>query len=70
MSKVLISESYLEDISDAIREKLSVETEYKPSEMAAAIQSIPTGGGGGGVYYAISNRVYEELNWQSSAEVN
>lgn len=46
MSKVLITEEYLLDIADAIREKLGVMTEYKPSEMAAAIESIPTGSGG------------------------
>lgn len=41
MSKVLITEQYLTDIADAIREKLGVQTQYKPSEMAAAILSIP-----------------------------
>lgn len=48
MAKVLITEDYLTDIGDAIREKLDVETTYKVSEMADAIESIevypePTG---------------------------
>lgn len=43
MSKVLVTEDYLADIADAIREKLGVQTQYKPSEMAAAIMSISGG---------------------------
>lgn len=43
MSQVLITDSSMEDIADAIRAKLSVATEYKPGQMAAAIASIPTG---------------------------
>ena len=45
MANVLITEQYLYDIADAIRDKLGVQTEYKPSEMAAAILSISDGGG-------------------------
>ena len=44
MSKVLITESYLEDIADAIREKLGMATTYRPGDMAAAIESISGGG--------------------------
>lgn len=44
MGKVLVTEDYLSDIADAIREKLGVATTYKPSEMAAAILSISGGG--------------------------
>lgn len=40
MSKVLITESYLTDIGDAIRNKNGSTTKYKPSEMAAAIKNI------------------------------
>lgn len=40
MGKVVVTETYLEDIADAIRNKLDVETTYKPSEMANAIESI------------------------------
>lgn len=35
---------YLGDIADAIRGKLSVQTQYKPGQMAGAIESIPSGG--------------------------
>ena len=42
MSQVRVTESSLETIADAIRAKLGVQTTYRPSEMAAAIQSIPT----------------------------
>jgi hypothetical protein len=40
MARVLVTDTYLEDIGDAIRDKLDVETTYKPSEMATAIESI------------------------------
>lgn len=43
MSKVLVTESYLTDIGNAIRAKTKGTTKYKPSEMAKAISSI-TGG--------------------------
>ena len=42
MSKVLVTESYLTDISNAIRAKNSSADKYKPSEMAAAIKNIKT----------------------------
>lgn len=45
MSKVAISEEYLTDIADSIREKLGSQDTYKVSEMSEAIDSI-TGGGG------------------------
>ena len=45
MSKVLVTDTHLEDIADAIREKLGVATTYRPGDMATAIQAIPTGGG-------------------------
>lgn len=40
MSKVLVTESYLTAIGDAIRSKNGGSTKYKPSEMAAAIKNI------------------------------
>ena len=42
MSKVLVTESHLEDIADAIRAKNGLETEYRPGDMAAAIAAIPS----------------------------
>lgn len=49
MSKVLVNESSLTGIADAIRGKNGSTDTYKPSEMAAAITAI-SGGGGGGYY--------------------
>lgn len=43
MSKVMLSESYLEDIADAIRTKNGSSDTYKPAEMADAIEDIPGG---------------------------
>ena len=40
MAKVLITESTLEDIADAIRVKANTNKIYKPSEMAAAINNL------------------------------
>lgn len=45
MANVLVNDLYLGDIADAIRSKLNVQTTYKPSEMANAIDSISGGGG-------------------------
>jgi len=42
MAKVLITEQYLTDIADAIRQKKASEDTYNPSEMADAIESIQT----------------------------
>ena len=43
MSKVLTDPKHYTDIADAIRAHLGVETTYLPSEMAAAIGTIPDG---------------------------
>lgn len=45
MSKVRITEQYLEDIGDAIREKTEEEKTYAPAEMADAVRNISAGGG-------------------------
>lgn len=44
MSRALITESYLTGIANAIRTKLGEQNTYTPPQMAAAIESIPTGG--------------------------
>ena len=44
MGQVLVTESYLQDIADAIRAKYGNSTKYTPSSMASAILSIPGGG--------------------------
>ena len=41
-----INDEYLVAIGDAIREKNGTTTQYKPSEMGAAIRTLSTGGGG------------------------
>ena len=46
MSKVLVNESSLTGIANAIRGKNGSTDTYKPSEMAAAITAISGGGGG------------------------
>lgn len=48
MAEVLVQDSSLQDIANAIREKNGTETTYKPSEMGDAVREI-SGGGGGGV---------------------
>lgn len=48
MPKVLVTESHLSDIADAIREKMPSSDTYNPGEMADAILQISGGGGGGG----------------------
>lgn len=40
MAKVIVTETYLENIGDAIRSKLGGSDTYKPSEMAGAISQI------------------------------
>lgn len=57
MAKVLISESILTAIADAIREKLSTTDTYKPSEMADAVESIS--GGGEYTMYEYMNGLYD-----------
>ena len=44
MAKVLVNESSLTGIANAIRSKNGTETTYKPSEMAGAIEAIQTDG--------------------------
>lgn len=42
MAKVLITEDYLSDIGDAIREKTGKTSHYTPGQMASAVRSIRT----------------------------
>ena len=50
MSDVLIDQDTMEDIGDAIREKLGVSDTYLPASMPAAIRSISGGSGGSAKY--------------------
>ena len=45
MVKKLYTESYIEDIADAIREKNGSSNTYTTAQMGPAIRAIPTGGG-------------------------
>lgn len=47
MANVLINDTYLKAIGDAIRSKLGNVLKYKPSEMATAINNIKSLKGGG-----------------------
>lgn len=49
MSNVIIDDKHLGDVAAAIREKNGETTQYKPSEMAAAISALAIGGGGGSI---------------------
>lgn len=54
MSKVMISESHMSDIANAIRAKGGGTSPLTPAQMASAIAAISTGGGGaqtGGLAY-------------------
>ena len=72
MARAIITDSTLTGIANAIRAKLGVSTTYKPSQMAAAIQSIVTATLGtksisaNGTYSASS----DELDGYSSVTVN
>ena len=67
MSKVLVTEDYLEDIADAIRGKLSVQTQYKPGQMAAAIESIPTGVTPTGTINITENGDFDVTNYATAS---
>lgn len=62
MSKVMVNESSLSAIGEAIRGKNGTTNTYKPSEMAAAISSIPAGGN-----LDFSNLEYVQLTSNSSS---
>lgn len=72
MSKVMLSESYLDDIADAIRAKNGLTDTYKPSEMAEAISEL--GGATLGSKTITENDTYyassDDLDGYSSVTVN
>lgn len=69
MSKVLVTESYLEDIADAIRSKNGSSDTYTPGQMAGAIEDIPTGGGitPTGTINISENGTYDVTQYASAA---
>lgn len=70
MSRALITESYLTSIANAIRAKLGVQDTYTPPQMAAAIESIPTGGITPTGTVNISQNGTHDVTQYASANVN
>ena len=60
MANVYLQDSTLTSIADAIRSKLQVSTTYRPGQMASAIQSIPSGGGGDTSSYSTAYPIFGE----------
>lgn len=69
MSKVLVTESHLNSIAEAIRSKNGTSTTYRPGDMAAAIQAIPTGITPTGTLNISENGTYDVTQY-ASASVN
>ena len=68
MSKVLVTESYLDDIADAIREQNGTENTYKPPQMAPAIRSLPVGGSAEEITYDNTSSGLDAENVQSAID--
>lgn len=66
MSKVMVNESSLTSIGDAIRSKTGTTEKYKPSQMAAAIMNIVSGSGGVSDF---SELEYAEMTSSSSVVI-
>lgn len=63
MSKVLITEAYLEDIAAALRNKSGGGSTYTPAEMAGAILNLPSGGTDNVPKYAMGTIIDSEVDW-------
>lgn len=63
MAKGLVDEQYLTAIANAIRTKSGTETQYKPSEMANAINSMPTKASPGYVLFYRYRGTSLDISW-------
>lgn len=73
MSNVLVESAFLTAIANAIRSKLGVETTYKPSEMADAIEDISGGTTPTGtkeINITSNGTIVEDVTNYASAEIN
>lgn len=70
MAKVVIQDSSLHNIADAIRTKAGGSASYRPSEMADAILGIPSGGGGAELPSIISALAGGSFTLSESARCN
>lgn len=70
MANVLVDETSLQNIANAIREKNGTENTYKPSEMPQAILDIQTGGGGDNWYDTFWDNYQDYGNRVNYASVN
>jgi hypothetical protein len=68
MAIVTTDNQYYSAIADAIRAKNGTETTYKPSEIAAAISALPTGGGA--LDFITNTTDYGNGWWESGSSVN
>lgn len=69
MANVLVEEGSLTNIANAIREKNGTTTTYKPSEMATAISSIETGGGGSTPTQGLVINERDENGWPTDIAI-
>lgn len=69
MANKITNTAYYQAIANAIRGKLGVSDTYTPSQMATAIQSIPTGGGGGLLEKILANSANEPYEYKDNESV-
>lgn len=70
MANVLVQDTSLQAIANAIRAKNGESTLYKPAEMAAAINALPTGSGGGALDFLTNETDYGVAIYQNGSETS